>query len=297
MRLVSVLVSSVLVAACSNDIQVTDGQNTAPTVDITTPEDQQTYLETEVIEFIGVVADGQGLDDVQAVQWTSSIDGELSTIDLARPDTDGISRISGVLSAGNHSITLRATDAEGSVGEDSIQVNVGTAAPEPWAEIVEPINFAEVYPGFVVALLGTVGDDQQDAETLLAEWTVRPNGTTDYEVVVPEHNPDATGLTNGAWTPTEMGNFIIELAVTDDDGLTALAEVFVVVVNPDDLDLDQDGYTPNTGDCNDADYYVNPGVVEVCGNAIDDDCTADATMVPPFDGVDDLARIPGTDTT
>ena len=164
MRLVSVLVSSVLVAACSNDIQVTDGQNTAPTVDITTPEDQQTYLETEVIEFIGVVADGQGLDDVQAVQWTSSIDGELSTIDLARPDTDGISRISGVLSAGNHSITLRATDAEGSVGEDSIQVNVGTAAPEPWAEIVEPINFAEVYPGFVVALLGTVGDDQQDAE-------------------------------------------------------------------------------------------------------------------------------------
>jgi len=40
---------------------------------------------------------------------------------------------------------------------------------------------------------------------------------------------------------------------------------------PDD-DFDHDGYTPNTGDCNDSLPGVNPDAVELPGNQIDDDC-------------------------
>jgi len=42
------------------------------------------------------------------------------------------------------------------------------------------------------------------------------------------------------------------------------------IVEPDD-DLDDDGYN-NVTDCDDSDYYVNPGVAENCLTAYDDNC-------------------------
>ena len=39
-----------------------------------------------------------------------------------------------------------------------------------------------------------------------------------------------------------------------------------------DSDTDHDGYTPNTGDCNDSSALVNPSAIEMPGNLIDDDC-------------------------
>ncbi len=41
--------------------------------------------------------------------------------------------------------------------------------------------------------------------------------------------------------------------------------------DPDNEDGDEDGYTPNDGDCNDNNDAVNPGADEVC-NGTDDDC-------------------------
>ena len=42
-----------------------------------------------------------------------------------------------------------------------------------------------------------------------------------------------------------------------------------------DLDLDEDGFTPNEGDCNDTDPEVNPDQEEEPYNGIDDDCNID----------------------
>jgi hypothetical protein len=39
-----------------------------------------------------------------------------------------------------------------------------------------------------------------------------------------------------------------------------------------DRDGDKDGYTPSQGDCNDADPAVNPGVIETCGDSVDNNC-------------------------
>src|SRR5262249_22118117 len=39
-----------------------------------------------------------------------------------------------------------------------------------------------------------------------------------------------------------------------------------------DLDLDGDGFTPNQGDCNDADPSIHPGAVDIPGDGIDQDC-------------------------
>ena len=112
------------VVGCSQDIQVANSGNAAPLASINGPEDGAAFLTNELIDFIGTVSDDNGLEDIQTVLWTSSIDGELASADLAQPDTEGVSRISATLSVGVHAITFRATDLSGSVGESSIQVNV-----------------------------------------------------------------------------------------------------------------------------------------------------------------------------
>ena len=56
------------------------------------------------------------------------------------------------------------------------------------------------------------------------------------------------------------------------------------VIDPNLIDFDNDGFTPNEGDCNDADDTVFPGAVENCTDGIDNNCngyidTQDSTAV------------------
>lgn len=46
------------------------------------------------------------------------------------------------------------------------------------------------------------------------------------------------------------------------------------------VDADGDGYSDNNGDCNDNNGAINPGVAEICGDAIDNDCDG----APPDEG-------------
>ena len=53
--------------------------------------------------------------------------------------------------------------------------------------------------------------------------------------------------------------------------------------DPQHLDADDDGFTPAEGDCNDDNPDVNPGVDEIPGNAVDENCDG---YVDPFDPED-----------
>ena len=48
----------------------------------------------------------------------------------------------------------------------------------------------------------------------------------------------------------------------------------------DPEDLDHDGYTPQTGDCDETDPLKNPGAFEYVGNGIDDDCDKEIDEAP-----------------
>jgi hypothetical protein len=104
-------------------------------------------------------------------------------------------------------------------------------------------------------------------------------------------NCSVATLTNNATGTYPIGNTTVTYTVTDVNGNVGTAtQTVTVLVNPANIwyvDADGDGYgasatvtacsqpvgySVNSTDCNDANVNVNPGEVEVCGNAIDDNC-------------------------
>jgi hypothetical protein len=99
--------------------------------------------------------------------------------------------------------------------------------------------------------------------------------------------------TNDAPATFPIGNTTVTYTVTDVNGNVATAtQIVTVLVDPANIwyvDADGDnygvagatvtacsqpvGYAANTTDCNDANANVNPGEIEICGNAIDDNCS------------------------
>jgi hypothetical protein len=60
----------------------------------------------------------------------------------------------------------------------------------------------------------------------------------------------------------------------------------IYTIDENEIDNDQDGYTENQGDCNDADSSLYPGAVDICGDGIDQDCDG-SDLVCPEDIDDD----------
>jgi hypothetical protein len=106
-------------------------------------------------------------------------------------------------------------------------------------------------------------------------------------------NCGVASTTNNAPAVFPIGNTTVTWTVTDVHGNVATANQIVTLVpNPANIwyvDADGDnygvagatvtacvqplGYAANTTDCNDANVNVNPGEIEICGNAIDDNCS------------------------
>ena len=68
-------------------------------------------------------------------------------------------------------------------------------------------------------------------------------------------------------------------ADTDGDGIGDACED---VIDPNDVDDDNDGFTENQGDCDDTNAAVNPNATEILNNGIDDDCNP-LTLDTPTD--------------
>ena len=63
------------------------------------------------------------------------------------------------------------------------------------------------------------------------------------------------------------------------------------------IDNDFDGFSENSGDCDDSDSSIYPGAIEVCGDGIDQDCDGSDTLcnTPPV--INSVTIIPNTGIT
>ena len=98
----------------------------------------------------------------------------------------------------------------------------------------------------------------------------------------------AVGCVLGVACSEEVKNRGTPLDITNLDGGTGMETG--PAFDPDDLD--HDGYTPATGDCDESDPLKNPGAFEFVGNGIDDDCDKEIDEPPA-----DCDAVVGADAT
>ena len=126
------------------------GNNSPPTVSITSPADSSTFASGATIPFQGTASDPEDGDLPAGLVWTSSIDGQIGT---------GGS-FSTTLGDGNHNVTASVADSGGATGSAAISINVGT---QPSLILEVTLNKEGKLPSYrkgeVVAITGHVTDD------------------------------------------------------------------------------------------------------------------------------------------
>lgn len=134
--------------------------NKYPVPEITFPSDNSVFDEGDTIEFSGKATDYEdGAITGADLVWISSRDGQIGT---------GTTLVNPALSAGMHTITLKASDSYGAAGETSIIIIYGNVPPV--AEILKPdrptppsTDYPEYEKGEDVILHGT-GTDNEDGD-------------------------------------------------------------------------------------------------------------------------------------
>ena len=264
------VIANALFGACSNENGISAKIEAPPQVAIQGPSDGHLADTDDVVEFVGVVADGNGLDDITELTWVSDRDGALADLSVAPLDADGVSRFGTTLSEGTHTVTLTAVDSSDRRAQQSVSVVVTAIDTAPYAEISSPAPFSDFQLGSPITLIGGVADPNQPPEQLVAQWTFEPE-SGGVPTPIPTGAPSPTGSVLVTWADAPKGTHRVWLTVTDREGHTAAAEIVLDVFDPNEGDADGDVWTIAQGDCDDTLASVHPGADEAC-NGEDDDC-------------------------
>ncbi|MBT3218604.1 MAG: hypothetical protein HN348_05885, partial [Proteobacteria bacterium] len=189
--------------------------DTPPAVSIVSPVDEEVFAPGAVIEFVGVVTDDLGPNNVTA-SWLSSVDGALGDV---FPNADGDVYLAlNTLTGGDHVITLSAVDAADNSDEESVAINVGYGDTEegaPTVLLLGPVDNETYMIEDQIMFVGTVSDDEDAAETIATKLSSSRDGIfwTGF--------PDTTGSINVPWSDLSVGVHNITLTAEDSDGKVA----------------------------------------------------------------------------
>lgn len=239
-------------ATCSDSVVFTVGG--PPEVSIDAPSDGDTYNEGENVTFVGLVYDSGTSADALSVMWESDLDGELDT--TAADATGQVTFDASWLSAGDHTISLWATDADGLYGSAAILLTINGLPSTPDVAIL-PVG-----PGTLDDLVATLATPSTDPEgdpiTYSYAWWVDgvasgyttetvPNSATTrdqvWEVVVTPNDGWADG--SAGWAAVTIANStptLVDVSLSP----SVVAEGDVLVCTPGvatDADGDNITYT------------------------------------------------------
>jgi predicted CXXCH cytochrome family protein len=143
--------------------QTTVNGNTPPTVVISLPVTNSTFVQGTNITFSGTASDLQDGDISTNIQWSSSINGNLGT---------GASVSTSGLNIGIHTITARVTDSGGLIGRATIRISISDAAGNvpPDVIIISPVNGATFTQGTTVTFIGSATIPTNGNISHLIQW-------------------------------------------------------------------------------------------------------------------------------
>ncbi|NCG21436.1 MAG: hypothetical protein GWP91_20690 [Rhodobacterales bacterium] len=264
----SSILCGLVLAGCAPEQNFIPRDNLAPTAAITAPIGGAVFTDSELFDLTGTVADADGIDDIQSVVWRSDLDGELATL---VPDENGTIRTAVTLTAGLHSLQLRATDTEGAEGVATVSIQIVGQTQQPVGLITSPFDNGTYISSEIVDLIAEISDIQQQPETLQVVWAYEPTTGGARVVIDGSAEANTSGDVATIWEDLEPGTWRVLLEVTDDDGNIGEDSVAIIVVDPDDADPDGDGAI-GLVDCDDTNDEIYPNQDESC-NGVDDDCS------------------------
>jgi|GEM_PF-2015303 len=274
----SLLLSAVLLAACTDDTVDTAVENLAPEVEITAPLDGASWSEGEPVSLRARVSDDTTRTGDLAVSWTvddlGPLDGS-ATVNGATLGLDATTEIPG----GDHVLRLSVADELGLQTEASINFTVDGQEP-PTVSLLYPVAESAHGEGDRVTVEASFYDaDEASVTDLVVTWSGVAEGLPGAST-----SPDKSGRITFELENLAIGTHTLSVMVTDSAGSTASENLWFEVIG---WDADGDGYDSidlGGKDCDDDDADIRPGVDEVC-NDRDDDCDGRVDENPPEDGL------------
>ena len=216
----------------SDSVTITVGEstatqeNTAPVAIITAPSTDVSFNVGEAITFTGTATDAEDGDLTgTSLVWNSSLDGPLGT---------GATLLVDTLAAGEHIITLTATDSVGSSVNAFIIITVGGDNATPAVRIISPADSAgaaanyDVSAGDAINFVGTATDfDGTPITGENLEWISSKDGHLFYGETFTLNSRSVKAL---GYDPLKEGEHTIYLRATGSTG-TAQATITINLTN------------------------------------------------------------------
>ena len=148
---------------CSSSVVISVG--TPPELSIASPIAGDVFALGEVIHFSGTVQDGDELPNQVGISWISSVDGEFST---QGSSASGILDVYvSTLSAGQHSISVTATDSTGLSDISSLSILVNDPPTAPTLTVTPGVAYTN---DDIIAVASGSTDSEGHTVSYTYEW-------------------------------------------------------------------------------------------------------------------------------